>query len=194
VLEAIERDAFTALDLMDVTLGDNSGRVIHLLSASTVGVGYPVNVAAIANRLKWLRANCYIAGAVGASIGTPLFDCEIVYDGAPARHKRLTGLMLNNTRHVANFVAFPEARLDDGYFHAIEARAGALRQNLHNFSAASGLNFYSSARPQKVRDAKMRFASALSVLIDGEVRTDVIALEVRIAPRALHHCLRRAAQ
>ena len=185
-VHAIGSRRLARIDLIDVLLEDRDGRRQACRSASTVALGYPVAVTARADRsFRFAGGYCYLAAAIVESAGQIPFEIEIAYDGAAASTRRLTGLIVNNTRHLANFDAFPDARYDDGWLDLIELDAGFIRQNLHNISALCGSRLGSSSRPFRGRQMEARLAEPASVMVDGQIYPAVARLEIRIAPAAL---------
>ncbi len=185
-LGAIETDLTTRVDLVDVVLEDDSGRRCALRSASTVAIGYPVAVTARADRsFRMAGSYCYLAAAIVESVRQPRFTIDRAYDGAPAESRGLTGLILNNTRHVANFVGFPDARCDDGRFDVLELDAGFVQQNLHNVSALCGSRHAFSPPPFQARALEARLNEPTSVMIDGQIYAGVTSLRACLIPAAL---------
>ena len=190
-VEALRRRDSVAIDLAEVILRDARGVESRIISASTIALGYVVAVTTIANRMRGLGRYCYAVAAVIATRRLIRATLEIAYDdGARSRHD-LTGLIVNNTRHVANFVPFPEADCTDGYLDVMELRAGCVGQNAHNLFAMRGLT-YPAAPIRRVRRLAIVLAQPQSVMIDGEIYQDIAELSVRVMPRALE-CLCRAA-
>lgn len=171
------------IDLLDVTFGDARGVSRSLRAASTVAVGYPVRVAETANRrLRVLRGACYAAAA--AVTRPEPFAGVVQYGDGRANEVRLTGLVANNTRHIANFLALPRARLSDGVFDVLELRQGYIGQGLHNLSAVlqSG---WTPVPPIPATRVQLSMMQPATLLVDGELHPDVIALDVRMLPAAL---------
>jgi diacylglycerol kinase (ATP) len=185
-VDAIGSRRLARVDLIDVRLEDQSGRRHACRSASTVALGYPVAVTVRADRsFRFAGGYCYLAAAIVESAGQAPFEIEVAYDGAAKSTRRVTGLIANNTRHVANFDAFPDARYDDGWLDVMELDAGFVRQNLHNISALCGSRLGSSSRPFHARRIEARLVQPASVMVDGQIYTAVARLEIQIVPAAL---------
>jgi diacylglycerol kinase (ATP) len=172
------------VDLMAVAFKASGGTEQERICASTVAVGYPTTVARLAGRkfAKFGRL-CY-AGAAAAVCPAP-FRARIACNGQQHGARHLTGFVANNTRHMANFVAFPEASLEDGYFDVMELDAGFLKQSIHNISAFSRLHFYTPVTPIRTKTAEVLLDEPRELLLDGEIYPDVISVRIRILPAAL---------
>ncbi|HUN59316.1 MAG TPA: diacylglycerol kinase family protein [Candidatus Binataceae bacterium] len=174
-----------AIDLAEVTFTTESGEQTRVASASTIAVGYPVIATILANHLKNLGSFCYPVAAALASIRMKAAPREVVYDRDRPRRKRLTGLIINNTRHLANFLAFPNADCTDGRLDVMEMDAGLLSQNVRNLSALCGIDLCAPAPIHQVQTATLCFAKPTTIMIDGEIFKDVITFHVQILPGAL---------
>jgi len=188
-IEAIQTGERSAIDVAQTVLTGVAGPQIELTSASTVALGYPVAATILANRLRLLGRFCYAAAAIVAAATAKSMTIEVAYDGGERTLKRLTGLIINNTRHVANFLAFPAADCADGHLDVMELNSGFLRQNLHNLSALSATNFYAPVAIQPARNIELRLPEPAQVIIDGEIYRNVSVLNVRVSERALE-CVR----
>jgi diacylglycerol kinase family enzyme len=172
------------IDLIEVSYRDVAGRERHLLAASTVAIGYPVIVAERANSsLRRLRRGSY---AVAASVTRPVpFASTVAYDDGEPVAARLTGWIATNTRHLANFLAVPRASCADGSIETLELRAGFIGQTLHNLSALARLR-REPVRPVPARSARVISDRPQTLLVDGELFPDVVAVNVRVMPGAAH--------
>ena len=188
-IAAIEAQSAARIDLLDVVLEQTGGRRRFCRSASTVAVGYPVAATARADRsFRGAGSFCYLAAAIVEAAHPRRFAIEVSYDGVRAQGRTLTGFIANNTRHLANFVGFPDARCDDGRFDVMELDAGFLRQSAHNVAALCGSRW--AAPPSSSATAlDASLAEPASVMVDGQIYTSVTAIHVRIAPGALQ-CFR----
>jgi diacylglycerol kinase family enzyme len=178
------------VDLLEVTFKDIYGVERKNLSASTIALGYPAAVARAARRFKGLGQFCYAAAAV--SIHPVSRTVEISYDHGRPTRKYLKGVIANNTRYVANFLAFPHASCCDGYFDFMELTAGYVGQTVHNLSALTGTNFYRPFDLFRAKRTRLRLQEPQELMIDGEFYRDVISMDIRILPGALA-CNRRDA-
>ena len=178
------------IDLLEVTFEDAHGLERQNLSASTIALGYPAAVARAARRFHCLGQFCYAAAAVTVRPVSRIV--EISCDNGPARKKHLKGVIANNTRFVANFLAFPNASCCDGYFDLMELNAGYAGQNVHNLSALTGTNFCGPFDLIRARRARLQLLEPQELMIDGEFYPDVVSIDIRILPGALA-CNRRDA-
>lgn len=184
-VRAIEHRRTTRIDLVEVVLEDESGGRRACRSASTVAVGYPVAVTARADRsFRGAGTCCYLAAALVESVRPARFEIDVSYDGFPMQTRSLTGFIANNTRHLANFVGFPDAACDDGWFDVVELDAGFAKQTLHNLSALRGSRS-PAARPFRCQTIEARLAEPARVMVDGQIYSGVTGLSMRVAPAAL---------
>jgi diacylglycerol kinase (ATP) len=183
LLAAMHWEQTQRIDLMEVTVTAANGAVSTHLSASTVGVGYPAAVTQMARKLARLGKMSY--AAAGMATWPARFGARVQVDDGPARDVRLSGFVANNTRHVANFVAFRGGDCCDGTFDVMEMDAGVVKQAVHNVSALSGTGVYEPYPRRQARRAQVGLEAPQSLMLDGELFPDVVALDVRILPRAL---------
>ena len=173
----------TLVDLMEVKYRTRSGFEGKILSASAVAFGYPSVVAHAARKFALLGRHAYVAAA---ATRRPLaFHVEIATENQRAQTRCLRGLVIGNTRHLANFLAFPDGSCQDGFFDVMELDAGFFRQNLHNVSALLGSRFCGPSALVRTRSAQIRLEAPQPLLIDGEIFPDVVSMDVRILPREL---------
>jgi hypothetical protein len=97
----------------------------------------------------------------------------------------MTGLVISNSRYVGPFLGFPSSSLFDGVCHTIEMRAGRIRQTLHNLSSLTGLGFYEPGVRKDVRSISIELDVPALLKIDGEVRTGVREIHVRLERAAV---------
>ena len=171
------------IDLLEVTFTDVHGFEGRNLSASTISLGYPTAVARAATRFHCLGQLCYAAAAV--SVRPVSRVVEISCEHARPQRKCLKGIIANNTRYIANFLAFPQASYCDGYFDLMELNAGYLSQNVHNLSALTGARFHGSVSLSRTRQTRLQLHEPQDLMIDGEFYPDVMSIEIRILPGAL---------
>ena len=79
----------------------------------------------------------------------------------------LTGLLINNTRHSGNFLAFPDASVDDAGFDVMELNAGLIKQNLYNLSVLTKKFFLMPPTINKIQSMSIQFKNHESLMIDG---------------------------
>ena len=178
--DALTAGAEQTIDLARVNMIDERGVEMEILSASTIAVGYPVAATILASRMKSLGRFCYAAAAALSSIRMEAAEIEVGYDDEPLRRRSLRGLIVSNTRHLANFIAFPDADCADGLLDVMEMDAGALRQNVRNLSALCAIDLCAPASVRKARRLRARFSMPSQIMIDGEVLEDISELKIEI--------------
>ncbi|MFN0166428.1 MAG: diacylglycerol/lipid kinase family protein [Bryobacteraceae bacterium] len=180
-LAALHSGGGSRIDLMDVSFEDQNGTRHQYLSGSTIALGYPASVVRVAGtRFRRLGVHCYTAAAACARPTTT----SVKFLGDSSVEKPLTGLVINNTRHLASFVALPDSCCRDGYFDVMEMSAGRIRQTLHNLSALSGLQFYNPVNLSGMTQIALELSEPRDLMIDGELFPGVVALRVAIRPAA----------
>jgi diacylglycerol kinase family enzyme len=179
------------IDLMQLSFKDKDGVDRNSVSASTVALGYPVATTITAEkRLKGLGKLCYPLAATFESLCQKHFSVQLNYGCGRRESRSLTGLLINNTRHVANFLAFPNAIVDDGKLEVMELQAGCMKQIAHNLSILSRSYFYTPAPIRREASLLLDLAGPQQLMIDGEIYPEVTSLKVQILPRRLR-CVRR---
>jgi diacylglycerol kinase family enzyme len=183
-LAALHADRRHRIDLMDATFEDRAGHQRHVLSASTIGLGYPATVVRLAaKRFRAFGTYCYAAAAIGAR---PVrARMRLSHDAGPFLEDDLTGFVANNTRHLANFVGLPDASPYDGAFDVMEMRVGAFRQNLHNLSALSQLHCYAPVTVRRATSVSVELDRPQDLMVDGELFSEIITLRIGIRPHAV---------
>jgi diacylglycerol kinase (ATP) len=182
-LDSIHWEKARSIDLMDVKVTTVDGAEASHFSASTVAIGYPAAVARGARQLAWMGRASYAAAATIAR--TEFFSARIQTEGGCARELRLSGFIANNTRHLANFLAFRGGDCSDGLFEIMEMNAGRAKQTAHNLSALSRMGVYEPYPPKQVRSAEVCLETPQDLMIDGEILHDVISFNIGILPSAL---------
>jgi diacylglycerol kinase family enzyme len=181
---AIQAGFSSPIDLMEATFEHTNRRAGRSLSASTIALGYPATVTRTAGaRFRPLGIYCYAAAT--AFLRPAPRQVRISQDGLGFTHRRLTGFVATNTRHMANFVALPDASCDDGHFDVMEMSSGFFRQTLHNLSMLSGLQFYNPIAPKPMTGLNLLLDRPQELMIDGELFGDVTSLKIRVRPRAV---------
>ena len=172
-----------AADLMEVCVTPASGAPYTCLCGSSVAFGYPSVVTALAARFRWLRRYCY---AAASALTVPRRqDMAIQYEDGAYEIRSLTGLLINNTRYVGGFVAFPNASCCDGMVEAMELRSGYVSQMAHHISSMSRLDVWMPARVRKVRSVAIRPAVPQDLMLDGEIVPGIAEVSVRVLAGAL---------
>lgn len=178
------------MDLMDVELDFADGSRRGCRAASTLAAGYVAEVVERATHLLPLRRYAYAASAVFTR--PHRFTMQARYDGAAAS-ARITSVVVNNTRHLANFAAFPLADLGDGLLDVLELDAAWAPQMLHNVSILSRRYFYNPGRQRRAHAIELDFASPALMMVDGELAHAVTRCRVSAAPGAARFLRRREA-
>jgi diacylglycerol kinase (ATP) len=184
-LTGLRQGVERTLDLMLLHAKHADGKTTRAVCASTIAVGY---VAAVAARAQGkIGLHSYSLAAIATK--PELSRMQISYDGAAAQNRTLTGLVISNIDHAAQFRVFPDALLDDGYLHAMELNALGLRQVGYNLAMLAGI------RPQKAatkaRSLRARSGKAFDLMADGEILTGVTEFSVDCVSSAIH-CNRAA--
>jgi len=183
-LECLHSSRVTRVDLIEVLFDDIGRARRRLLSASTVALGYPAAVVRSAGaHFRRLGGYCYAAAAV--CLRPRPVAMRIAEETAAASRSSLTGLVVNNTRHLGNFLSLPHASCRDGSLDVMELRAGYWRQCAHNVSMLSGLQFYTPARLGRARSLALTLSEPHDLMVDGELFAGVVSLNVRIQPAAI---------
>lgn len=166
------------VDLMEVRVTPVEGEPWSCLCGSSVAFGYPTVVTELAARFRPLRRYCYAAAS--ALTWPRRQPIAVRYSGGGFETRPLTGILINNTRYVGGFIAFPEASLEDGLVEAMELGAGYLSQMAHHLSAMSGAKLWMPARVQQVREVSIRPEVPQALMLDGEVVPGVAEVGVRV--------------
>jgi diacylglycerol kinase family enzyme len=182
-LDAIANGHPVGIDLLELQLGFEDGRCHTCLAASTLAIGYVANVVQLAQRLGPLGRHAYTVAAV-LSRPRQLF-VEADYEAGATEASEVTGIVINNTRHLANFRAFPQASPSDGLVDVLELKAGRARQLLHNISVLSQGYFYNPGRELQCRRAHLKLQVPDVLMVDGELFEDVIEMQVTCRPSAV---------
>lgn len=183
LVDVLHWNGARAIDLMEVTVTTADGVQSTHFSASTVALGYPAAVTQRARRLARLGKLSYAAAA--AVVLPARFGARIQYGDDLARDVQLSGFIANNTRHVANFVAFRQASYSDGLFEAMEMNAGLVKQAAHNLSALSGTGLYEPYALRQVTAVDVQLETPQDLMMDGEIVPQAVSLSIRILPAAV---------
>ena len=186
VLDAVAADRTVKIDVIRAVFRDELGVTQVRVVGATLALGYPARVTAYAE--EWFKALgplCYPVAAAVAAVGIPSFTASVRLNGARARRRRMTGLLVNNARHAGNFAAFPDASLVDGEFDVMELDAGFVRQTLHNLAVLTRTYWIKPASQGRARRLSVKPARPVPLMIDGEMYPDVTSLDLTIQPRRL---------
>jgi hypothetical protein len=118
-------------------------------------------------RLPWLGRRAY-AAAAALTVPLALGARVALEDGAQAL-PGLTGIVVNNTAHLANFRAFAEASLEDGRLDVMENAACWPRQMLHNAAVLAGSCAFGAARVRQGPRVTVGLEVPGRLMVDGEI-------------------------
>jgi diacylglycerol kinase (ATP) len=181
---ALRSGTVRPVDLMDVTLSDAGGHEVHLLGASTFAVGYVADVVARGRQqLGSLGRAAYTVASVVTS-PRPL-RATLTIDGRQACLGRCTGIVVNNTAHLANFRALRAARLDDGRLDVMSVAAGWARQLLHNTCILAGSSLVGAPLETQATSICLSLAEPETVMLDGELLRSILRVQIRALPGAV---------
>lgn len=173
-----------AVDLLEVEITPARGAPYRRLCGSSVSFGYATQVTRLAERFRPLRRLSY---AAASSVAWPRAqEFQIRYDGHPFESRRLTGVLINNTRHVGGFVGFPRASCQDGLADVMETRSGYAAQVLHNLTSMLRIHVWCPARMLQAGEAEIHASSPQELMLDGELLDEVNAIKLKVWPGAIH--------
>lgn len=180
---ALQSGTGKCMDLMQVNIDSSDGGQASYLSASTIALGYVVSVVDRAARFP-------AVGSYGYALATLMtrpnsFSCRFTTADQDDGERSCTGIVINNTVHLANFPAFADANLQDGLLDVMALDAGWLRQTLHNLSILSGLKVYDPSEHSQSAIARLSLPSPQTLMIDGQLFPGVVGLSVESLPAAL---------
>jgi diacylglycerol kinase family enzyme len=180
---SLERNACRPLDLMEVRIGFADGREERRLCASTLAVGYVADVVMLGRRR--LHALGRAAYAAAAMLVVPQrFEARLDGSGGNGP-RRLTGVVINNTAHLANFRGLPDASTRDGLLDIMEQGHGWRRQLLHNLAVLSGSRAFGPLRLRQAASEHLELECPRTLMADGELLDDVTRLSVSCRPAAV---------
>jgi diacylglycerol kinase (ATP) len=183
---SLEEACFASVDLVRVSCQTSAGGRFKCYSSSTVAVGYPAQATLLANRyLKKLGGTSYAAASLISLLSRRRQSFSVRYNGGELEQKNVFGIMLSNTRHMGNFMCFPQAIPDDGCMNVIELVSPMFPQLLHNFSVLSNFHFYDPTLTRTARTVHIRLPEPGLVMIDGEIYANVRSVETEVYPRVL---------
>jgi diacylglycerol kinase (ATP) len=179
-----------AVDLVELDFCDTNGKREQLYCTSTSAVGYTAAITETANRrFKSLGPLCYPVASLVCALRVPRTSMRISYDGKEPVCKRLTGVMIQNARHAANFELFPDASTSDGLLDFLETDAGFAGQVLHVASVLSRLRFYRPAGIGRAASIRIELETPQLLMVDGEVPARVSSVTAHVVPGRLKCCL-----
>jgi len=178
-----DRGEFVLIDLIETVIHPAVGAPYARRCASSVAFGYPADLTRKAEKLRWLGRLSYAAAGLATFPRGSMI--EVAYDGAAAERKRLTGILVNNTRHAGGFTAIREAQTGDGLIDVLELSAGYVSQTVHNLSEVTGLGAWRPARHAQFRKASIGVERPSLLMLDGELIERVTFVELVALPSAL---------
>lgn len=184
-LASLREPRWQALDLMAVTVAVPGTAAVQRLCGSTVSVGHVTDI--VQTGRGRLAALGHAAYAVAALLTGPrrIRVTHTGIDAALAGLSSLTGVVVNNTRHLANFRAFPAARLDDGRLDVMVLDCGRLRQLLHDGAVLLGSEACGPRAMRQSQRVELWFEEPQTVMADGELFRGATGVEVACRPSAV---------
>jgi diacylglycerol kinase (ATP) len=182
-IAAIVSGQTISIDLLEVEMGFADGRQHRCRAASTLATGYVADVVKLAGRFAPLGGYAYAAAAAWSR--PRLLPVVADYGSGRRLEGKVTGIVINNTRYLANFRAFPQASLTDGRAEVLELSARWPAQMLHNLSILTHRYFYQPGRQFSTRSARLELPAPDTLMVDGELFEQVAALTVNCRPQAV---------
>jgi len=187
-IKAIESGLPASIDVLELEMVFADGSQQRCRAASTLATGYVADVVKLAGRFAPLGRYAYTAAAMW--LRPRLFPVTADYSSGDRCTGLVTGIVINNTRHLANFRAFPRASLTDGHADVLELKAGWAGQFLHNLSILTRRYFYQPGREFRARHIQLKLPVPDTLMVDGELFEGVAELSVTCRPAAARvlHC------
>jgi diacylglycerol kinase (ATP) len=180
---ALSEGAASDVDLLEVSLRDSQGNGRRVTAASTVAAGYVARVVETGRlRFGWMGRAAY--GAASIAVRPRPLKLTLLVEGVVVPVDGCTGLIVNNTSYLANFRAFPDAKIDDGCLDVMGLAAGWLRQIGHNASILAGSRAVGPALRRHARNVEWRLEAPATIMIDGELYEDLVGAAIRVRPGA----------
>jgi diacylglycerol kinase family enzyme len=127
-------------------------------------------------RLAWLGRYAYATAAL--AVRPRRLRMRVGVDAAAGAGAR-TNVVINNTAHLANLRAFPDARLDDGSLDVLESDFGWRRQQLHNLAVLARSGRYGPTALWQAPSVVLECETPDLLMVDGEFEHDVVRLQAR---------------
>jgi len=178
------RESLRAIDLLDITLHDAAHGVFRHLGTCTFAAGYVAETTVTGRGpLAGLGRGAY---AVASMVTRPhALDARLWLDDVELDAEEITGVVVNNTAHLANFLALPDARVDDGRLDLMGLAGGWAHQLAHNASILSGLPLAGPRLMRQGAHARIEFRAPATIMLDGEIMHGIRAAEIAVLPGAL---------
>ena len=185
---ALRASRWRELDVMDVDVERGDLGTLRRRCGSTLAVGYVTDVVAAGRRR--FPGFGHAAYALASFVTRPRRFAARTDpgDGAPGDRREWTGIVVNNTAHLANFRAFASARVDDGLLDVMWQDCGWMRQQAHNLAVLAGSTTWGPYAMQQSAALELRLAAPRTLMADGELLSGVHALRVTCR-RAAVSCL-----
>lgn len=175
-----------SLDLIHATFRAQNQNYSRIM-ISTASLGYAAEVVVLANRyFKKLGSWCYPIAATLQAARQSSFPIKVSIDGDIFVERRLSNVMINNTRHAGNFSAFRQSDLTDGRAEVLMARAGFMGQFLHNLAVLSRTYFYQTATEITARSLSLALSAPRRLMIDGELWENILEAHFEVLPGKLN--------
>ncbi|MCC7199908.1 MAG: hypothetical protein IT483_10385 [Gammaproteobacteria bacterium] len=176
-LDSLNRNAYRPLDLMEADIGFADGRSERRLCASTLAVGYVADVVTLGrHKLPALGRAAYAAAAM--LVVPESFGARLAGSVDAGRSRRYTGIVINNTAHLANFRGLPDASVHDGLLDIMEQGYGWPRQLMHNLAVLAGSRALGPLRLRQASDEHLALDQPCTLMADGELLPGVTRLRV----------------
>jgi diacylglycerol kinase (ATP) len=176
------------VDLLHVRATRADGSQRTLWAASTLAIGYLTDVVSLGrHRLARLGSHAYTVASLLVRPRRKALRVSTA-NAAVARAGTATGVVINNTAHLAYFRAFQAARVDDGQLDVMVLECGWLRQICHNIALLSGSRAFGPKLMLQARGVAIDLAHPQTLMVDGDLIGDVIRIEASCVPAALQ-CL-----
>jgi diacylglycerol kinase (ATP) len=181
---SLTRNACRPVDLMEVRIGFADGREERRLCASTLAVGYVADVVMLGRqRLHGLGRAAYAAAAM--LVVPRRFALRLDGRDGHAVPASRTGIVINNTAHLANFRGLPDASTHDGLLDVMEQDYGWPRQLLHNLAVLAGSRAFGPLALRQAAAEQLELDRPRTLMADGELVHGVTRVSVRCRPAAV---------
>jgi diacylglycerol kinase family enzyme len=175
-LQTLQKNECRNVDLIHVEAVDRGGQSRRWYVATTAALGYTADVVELANSsFKPLGPFCYpVTSIIQAMLSKP-FRCRMRRDDQATRDITPTNILVNNSRYAGDFLAFPNALIDDGKADFVVARAGFFSQTAHNLSILSQSFLYETSPAFTANFAEFVLEEDRMLMLDGEIVPGIIS-------------------
>lgn len=190
-VRALQAGRIASIDLLRTRVQRPAGGEDEFWAASTLAVGYVAQVVATGRgALARLGPSSY---AVASLLARPRpHQLTLAVPDLAGMPSAPTGVVINNTAHLANFRAFRRARLDDGRLDIMVLACGWTRQVLHNAAVLCGTTMFGPALLEQAARAVIVLGAPGIVIVDGELIHDIRRIEVECVSAALRSIVGQA--